>query len=384
MAKEILVLKLHCLCPERWARRPCGRSALAERKRRSHRKRFAGFYTRHHHFQCPHHLFDVTERPPVGAAAARILFSKESAAFPLLLDLVNLAPVETPNLVRNPSFEQGLSEWSSSGFAVSEGAWEGGAAVKADEQCFGNAHPRDTTESHPARSRLSIEFYRLISAAGIAHSTADLAECAGQSHRCAGNRRHHLPQYAGGSGQILELFAGERPSPIGAVRARLIYTALGEADSELDLDQVILVRISSPNLLQNPGFANGLIGLINENVTHQNTGGYVGQKFAELASCVALINQTVALPFGSACHSFLLNFALRYRNAPIIGNVLAQVRWLDARGAEIGLGLALVISQASQTAEQWQVYTGFTERARPGATSPSFNSQNPREAATVK
>ena len=159
------------------------------------------------------------------------------------------------------------------------------------------------------------------------------------------------------------------PEPIGAVRARLIFTALGAADSQLDLDKVILVRFAAPNLIQNPGFASGLAGWISVNVTPQNTGGYVGQNFAEFFNDAALINQTVALPFGSACRCFLLNFALHYSGAGGDGNVLAQVRWLDARGNDIGLGPSFIVSQPAQSAAQWQVYTGFTERVPPGAAS---------------
>ena len=89
-------------------------------------------------------FFDVTERPPVDAVAARLLFSKDAGAFPLLLDLVNLAPVETPNLVRNPSFELGLAEWNSTGFSTNGRCVGGRHGCKADECCLGNAHAGDT------------------------------------------------------------------------------------------------------------------------------------------------------------------------------------------------------------------------------------------------
>jgi hypothetical protein len=167
-----------------------------------------------------------------------------------------------------------------------------------------------------------------------------------------------------GQGAYMNFMQASEPAPIGAVKARLVFTATSGTGSTLNLDQVNLIRLNSPNLLENGGFINGLEGWTTQGVTAQSSGGFVGDNFALLSSAGAVIDQTVALPLGSARDSFLLNFALRFSGTEVTnGNVLAQVYWLNLLGEEIGLGLKQIISQPLQTRAQWQVLTGFTERA---------------------
>jgi hypothetical protein len=173
-----------------------------------------------------------------------------------------------------------------------------------------------------------------------------------------------------GHGKYLNFVQLSGPPPFGAVGARLEFTASGVAGADLKLDQVILVRVASPNLIVNSEFDNGLTGWTGSSVGVLNTGGYVGQNFVQLASAGAFINQTVTLSRSSVCHNFLLNFALHYGETDsVFGNVYAQVHWLNAQGKEIGLGLAINVFQPTQINDQWQVYTGFTERAPLGAVS---------------
>ena len=309
-------------------------------------------------------FFDVTDRPPIHAVWARLLFSTNASEFPVLLDLVNLVPVETQNLVTNPSFELGMAEWDAAVFVPDFTIiWEGGVAVSQ------TGAPGTLSQDIPLNPFLPGAAYLLSFAARSLLSSTVTAQliwlnALGNPIGTPGIDITIVPATLSGQGSYLNFVQLSGPAPVGAVQARLVFTASGAAASILQLDQVILTRLDSPNLLQNPGFVSGLDGWTSVGVTAQNTGGYIGQNFVNLSSGGALINQTVTLPFGAAFHSFLLNFALHFSGAEAPnGDVFAQAHWLDAQGDEIGLGLALVVSQPVQPVDQWQVYTGLTERA---------------------
>ncbi len=315
-------------------------------------------------------FFDVTDRPPIGAVWARLLFSTNASDFPVLLDLVNLVPVETPNLINNPSFELGLAEWDATVFAPDFTIkWEGGAAVSQTGAPGTLSQDIPLNLLHPGAAYLLSFAARSLQNSTV---TAQLIwlNALGNPIGTPGIDITIAPTTLSGQGQYLNFVQLSGPAPIGAVQARLVFTASGAIASILQLDQVILVRLASPNFLQNPGFVNGLDGWSSVGVTAQNTGGYIGQNFVNLSSSGALINQTVTLPFGVAGHNFLLNFALHYSGTEAInGDVYAQVHWLDAQGNEIGIGLALIVSQPGQPVDQWQVYTGLTERVPLGTVS---------------
>ncbi len=316
-------------------------------------------------------FFDVTERPPLGAVAARLKFSRNASALPILLDLINLAPVETPNLIENPSFELGFAGWNSLNFSSNFSAtWEGGAEARQS-----GVVPGLLTQVIQVNPFLPGTAYLLSFAAATVISSTVTArliwlDVLGNPIGAPGIDATVVAATLIGHGKYLNIVQLSGPVPLGTVRARLEFTASGVAGSDLKLDQVILVRLDSPNLIVNSEFDNGLTGWTASSVGVLNTGGYVGLNFAQLASFGAFINQTVTLPRGSAFNHFLLNFALHYGETDgTYGNVYAQVHWLDVLGNEIGLGLAITVLQSTQPSDQWQVYTGFTERVPLGAAS---------------
>ena len=313
-------------------------------------------------------FFDVTDRPPLNAVWARLLFSKAQSELALFLDLVNLFPVESPNLVSNPSFELGLAEWDAAGFSpFFSSAWEGVAEVRQSGAPGTLSQDILLNPFRPGAAYLLSFAAESIQASSVAVQLVWL-NVLGNPIGTPGIDITIVPATLSGQGKYLNFVQLSGPAPVGAVQARLIFTASGAVGSILELDQVILVRLDAPNLLQNPGFASGLDSWTSVGVTAQNTGGYIGQNFVLLSNTGALINQTVALPQGSTCHCFLVNFALHYTGeAAICGIVLAQVYWLDVLGNEIGLGLAIVVSQPNQQQDQWLVYTGVTERVPLGA-----------------
>ncbi len=314
-------------------------------------------------------FFDVTDRPPLGTQWARLQFSKTAAVETTLqLDLVNLAPIQTTNLVRNPSFELGLADWAADNFTTGFlSVLEGGASASQ------TGAPGTLAQDITLRPILPGSSYLLtFSASAPLNSTvtAQLLWLNALGNQI-GDPAINAPIVAATlstQGAYLSFAQASGPAPIGAVAARLVFTASGGVGSILNLDQVNLIRLSSPNLLQNPGFIQGITDWTAQGVTPLNTGGFVGDNFALLASTGATIYQTVDLPWGSARDSFLFNYALRFSGtAGLNGNVLAQVYWLNILGEEIGLGLAQVVSQPVQATAQWQVFTGFTERAPVGA-----------------
>jgi hypothetical protein len=315
-------------------------------------------------------FFDITDRPPLGTQWARLQFSKGTPSVAVLLDLVNLAPVQTTNLVRNPSFERGLADWSAAGFDSGFTLPFEGAANAVQ-----SVTPGTLSQDVPIQPVLPGSSYLLSFAALAPVNSTVTAQLLWLNifGTVIGEPAINAPIVAttlSGQGAYMNFLQSSGPAPIGAVKARLVFTATSGTGSTLNLDQVNLIRLTSPNLLENPGFINKLDDWTTQGVAAQGTGGFVGENFALLSGAGAIINQKVVLPLGSARDSFLFGFALRFSGSDAVnGNVLAQVHWLNIFGAEIGLGLALVISQPLQIRAQWQLFTGFTEQAPLDAVS---------------
>jgi len=89
--------------------------------------------------------------------------------------------------------------------------------------------------------------------------------------------------------------------------------------------------------------------------------------YAQFPADGAALFQDIAIPSAEG-RCFLLNFGYRIGGLAQQEGTLAEVRWLDNTGREIGLGLSLVIPNPSPSAK-WLVYTGITEPAPPGTKS---------------
>ena len=314
-------------------------------------------------------FIDITERPPINAQWARLLFSAGAADEALVLDLINLAPVETPNLLRNPSFELGLEGWDASSFTSNFTTVFEGAASAAQI-----AEPGTLSQNLLLRPILPGTSYLLSFAATSTNNAAVTAQLfwlniLGNPIGAPAINAPIVASTLAGQGAYLNLMQASDPAPLGTFGAQLILSTAG-APGSIFLDQVNMIRLLSPNLLQNPGFIQGLDFWTTQGVIPQNTGGFVGDNFALLADTGAVINQTVSLPRGSGGGSFLLNFALHFSGTDALnGNVIAQVHWLNCLGQEIGIGLALVIAQETQERAQWQSFTRFTEKVPVDAIS---------------
>ncbi len=161
------------------------------------------------------------------------------------------------------------------------------------------------------------------------------------------------------------------PAHKGAIKARIQFNADVGEDTNLFLDQVILAKTATPNLVQNSSFAEGLnnwTSLDTTMVTSSET--YEGNEAARLSDYGGMLFQDIHIPILPG-HCFLLNFSLNFRTGENLfpGNTVAKVIWLDSNGKEIGLGLSLMVPGFVPANNQWRVYTGMTEPAPPGTAS---------------
>ncbi|OPX85519.1 MAG: hypothetical protein A4E53_03513 [Pelotomaculum sp. PtaB.Bin104] len=309
-------------------------------------------------------LFDITDQPPAGAVWARLLFSRRTAGeTDIDIDQVILAPVDTANLVQNPSFELGLTDWTAAKFKPTfERALEGVAAVVASES--------DTLYQDVPLTNLPVNSSFLFSFAGLGFDGPSLSVkvlWVNETDAVIGTGLDlSIPSLTNAQGNYLSFLDITSPAP-AAAKARILFTATVPIASNLRLDQVILARVPTTNLVQNPSYENGLNNWFPVNVTSLTTNlAYEGTKVARVDEDGGVLFQQVPIA-PAADHCFLLNFGLGYRKlenvAAYSGDILAKVYWLDQHGREIGLGLSLVLPGFIPSMNQWRVYTGITEPA---------------------
>ena len=314
--------------------------------------------------------FDVTEVPPFGAVWVKLLFSKGQSDIPVILDLIHLALLKSPNLVQNPSFEYGLDNWAAENITPTFALpYTGAAVVSASAQAAAGG----ISQTIPLRLCAPGAAYLLSFAAQAGNTPIEvivrwlniLGSPVGDPAIDVTVPAATLSQ----QGNYLNIVQLTSPAPLGTVSALLELRYSGNIPLSVSLDQVIFVQLDSPNLLANPGFALQLDNWLTEGVTIDGVSTYIGAYSASLSAGGAYAYQVVSLPRMAFLGYFLFNFALRFSGSDAInGQVLAQVHWLDQNGREIGLGASLNIAQSVQDQAQWQVYTAFTERPPLNAT----------------
>lgn len=123
-----------------------------------------------------------------------------------------------------------------------------------------------------------------------------------------------------------------------------------------------------PNLVANPSFEAGLTGWNFSNVTIADANPFEGTAAARMGPGIASLFQDVSLVGCPKLSSFMFSFAVEAPLSFNPGNLTVQIKWLDATGREIGIGLSLFISSAT-TGNQilWLTYVDVTEVAPPNA-----------------
>ncbi len=314
-------------------------------------------------------FFDITDQPPDGATLARLQFSKAATGL-LEIDQVILTPVDSINLVQNPGFELGLTAWTATpstsfipDFIVPlEGSAD--AATFADGTLFQDV-PITTL---PDRSSFLLCF--AASAATIGGVNASLSvqvlwlDSAGNVIGSPGLDLFIPSDTLFNQVNYLTYLDLTQPAPTGAAKARIQFTANVGPDARLTIDQVILAKSGTSNLVQNPSFKNGLNNWNAVNTTVETSiQAYEGNEVARVDQNGGVLFQDVPIAT-AAGHCFLFNCGLASSGSRFpTGNMLIKVYWLDNRGRENGLGLSLVIPGLAPENDQWLVYTGITEPA---------------------
>lgn len=311
--------------------------------------------------------FDITGRPPVEAAWARLLFSKGTVSNnTILVDQVILTPAGTTNLVVNSSFESGLTGWTSTTFAPNfQLSFDGSATAALPTTDQPSTLFQDVPiKQLPDKSSFLFSFAGLTSGFAILDVQVLWLDKNNSIIGTPGLELRLPNAVLLSQGNYLTYLDLTNPAPSRAVKARIMFsTNFVEINSVLRLDKVILAGAATPNLVQNPSFNDSLNNwtAVNTTVPADND-TYEGAFAASVEEDGGLIFQDVPIPSGAG-RCFLLNFALGYEagaTPPFYGNMLVKVLWLDPRGREIGLGLSLVIPGNRENKGQWLVYAGIT------------------------
>jgi len=323
-------------------------------------------------------FFDITDRPPAGAAWARLQFSKGVGASPdlIVIDQVILAPISSINLVQNPSFESGLAHWTSDpntsfipDFLL---PFEG--VAQAVTTANGSLFQDVPINWLPAKSSFMLSF--AAAATGAATLTVRVEWRNAADNPIGSGLNLLIPSDTLISqGNYLSYLDITDFAPTGTVKARISFAAsIIGTGAALVIDQVIFARVASENLVINPSFEDGLNNWTPVNTTLFSAND-VYEGFADAMVDLTGGSLVQAVPLTKAVgHCFLFNCGLGFRrvgSAADFGVMLVKVLWLDSRGREIGLGLSLIgtSSPLVQGVLQWLVYTGITEPAPAGTVA---------------
>lgn len=312
--------------------------------------------------------FDITDFRPEGAAFARILFSKREGTF-IDIDQVILTPVLTPNLVQNASFEVGLASWNSNTFIPNfRKPLQGAADVIAAQS--GTLFQDVSIADQPPNSPYLLSFGAF--SEGLLFLTIQV-QWLDTANNIIGSPGLELTipneTLKNQESYLTYLDITDR-APLGAVTARILFSPdIGpDSGSTLKVDKVILVRVTSTNLVSNPSFEDDL-----NDWTVVNT-SLITEADVYEGDAAALVNNFGGVTFqdvpiaNAADHCFLFNCGIRifrFGMGGAVSNVLVKVLWLDNSGREIGEGLSLVCFGQNDVLQfpKWLIYTGITEPA---------------------
>ena len=321
--------------------------------------------------------FDISDRPPTGAAFARLLFSKTIGTEDAFtsVDQVILAPVNSSNLLVNPSFEGGLAGWTATSFIPDfTNPLEGlvAAFTNTDGTIFQDVPLAD----QPPNSSYLLSFggFSTFSQGPTAALTAQVLwlDAANNIIGAPGLEINIPNSTLEEQFSYLTYLDLTEPAPADAVKARILFTADVEPGFSLLIDQILFARAGTPNLVQNPSFEAGLNHWTSVNTTvFSGSDVYEGTSAADVSVIGGVLSQDVPLS-NAAGHCFLFNTGLRFRathSSPAPSQVLIRILWLDQKGSEIGLGSSLFVPPTPFVENRWSVYTSITEPAPPGTVA---------------
>ncbi len=320
-------------------------------------------------------FFALTDRVPANAAHARVVFSKGPGIFPdfIIIDQVVLAAISGQELMVNGNFETGLLGWR----ADPETAFISDYTLPLEGAGHVYTHFNGTVTQDVCLCGLppGSTFLFSFAAAGSGQVRLNVRiEWRDINHRLLGSGLIlDIPEETlSAQGNYVSYLNITKPAVPGTAFARIIFTALiPDPGNYLLLDQVILTRVETNNLIVNPGFEAGLSNweavyatLVEANDVYEGTadvrlGEMGGALWQEVELCHAV----------GHCYLFSTGLGFRGTNPQsVFGTMLMKVIWLDHCDHEIGLGLYLTaaISSPTGTVPHWLTYVGITEPAPPG------------------
>ncbi|NLM23265.1 MAG: hypothetical protein GX210_04170 [Firmicutes bacterium] len=280
-------------------------------------------------------------------------------------------PVPEPdciNLLPNPSFEAGLAGWSSSNASIGSGnPFEGtqeanlgpGAAVLFRDIPLNRC-------CHPLF--LSFNVFAPEKRINNGSLVAEILWLNSRRRPLAAGLRLFVPENRISNASRITYFAVTDRPPLGTAWARLQFSkGSGALPDPVNLDQVLLARAGTPNLVQNPGFELGLANWSSVSFVPDFTVPYEGA--AQLhATDNGTLYQDIPLSNLPPRTPFLLSFAASGGQT----DLSVQVIWLDQAGSQIGPpGIDLFVSGETFVAQNnnYLTYLDLTLPAPAGAAA---------------
>jgi len=316
-------------------------------------------------------ISDITTRSPGGARYARVLFSKGgSGDDQVALDQVLLVPVRSPNLLRNPGFEAGLSDWQAENFTSSYIAplVNNGNALLTNAD-IGTLKQDISLSGQCPRSHYLLGFSLRSNLVALPVFSLIWLDWRGEE------LGRGIDEFISGGtlasqDNFLSYLTVSGPAPLGAVSARVLFSVVAVENAGFSIDEVFLVNMESGNLVKNAEFADGLdFWQADYAKVVEGESAYTESHFAQFSLIGGSLFQLVELPPLSSGHSFLFSFAIRFSKRNDITKPMAEVRWLDIFGRDLGLAASVIPSLSGNDPLLWEVFVVSTGPAPNGAVA---------------
>lgn len=294
------------------------------------------------------------------------------------------------NLIKNPSFEAGLSEWVTDNVGLdSRDAFEGTQAAVLNEG-IASMH-QDVSLAGTGGRPLLLSFAVLPDYPALVRPirgtfVVEVIWLNGDGNPIGTGLRLLIPAtlLTDNSNRLTYVEVTDKP-PASAAGARLKFS---KADLVIDngsiiIDQIILTPLQDINLVTNSGFQARLFDWDSINSSSAGLNTYEGTNYAVLntGGGTGIIFQDVPIGSLPPNSSFLLSFAARAGSDA--SDIMVTVEYRDNSGP-LGTGLSLLVPASTLLQEGWKTYAVATETpAPPGATIARIQFAGTTDNSTV-
>ncbi|MDD4767801.1 MAG: hypothetical protein PHF87_09560 [Desulfotomaculaceae bacterium] len=280
------------------------------------------------------------------------------------------APLKCNNLLKNPSFEAGLTGWETDN-VISSGTNTFEGTQLAQMRTGAASMSQDISLAGLKQSPLFLSF-NVYAGNNDENSNGDLVVTIlwldYELHNIGAGLEFFIPTGRINSRARLTYFdVTERP-PAEAAWARLLFSKGTVSNNTILVDQVILAPVGTTNLVENSSFEAGLTGWTSTTFVPNFQLSFDGAATAALPTTAQLstLFQDVPIKHLPAQSSFLFSFAGLTSGFAILD---VQVLWLDKNDSIIGTpGLALRLPNAVLLSQSnYLTYLDLTNPAPYGA-----------------